>query len=112
MDVALALLGANDGIPMAHSPFPGVGDEGVVTAASTDASLQPDVCAAEADNGVGGYGFHPAAPSQVFVFSFPWPAAIRAALVQGTRPLAARTEAAVTAMPVTEQFGSLVLPRG
>ena len=109
LEVAIAAVEENAGVAMAAALPLSPGSPGVLTIA-TDASLQPLASPAAADDGVGGYAFHADEPGRVYVFSVPWPADIRAALVRGTLPAADRSHGDVTCMPLAETLGSLALP--
>ena len=109
LDVAIAVLTANEGVSMAAAAPPGPGTPGVLTVV-TDASLQPLAAPATADDGVGGYAFHADEPGRVYVFSVPWPADVRAALVRGTLPEPQRAPGDVACMPLAETLGSMAIP--
>ena len=109
LEVAIAAVEANAGVAMAAATPLSPGAPGVLTIA-TDASLQPLAPPSTADDGVGGYAFHADEPGRIYVFSVPWPADIRAALVRGTLPAATRPHGDVTCMPLAETLGSLALP--
>ena len=108
LEMAIAVIGANEGIPMAAAEFPELGAAGVVTVV-TDASLQPHAQAGEADDGVGGFAFSPDAPNCVFMMSEPWPPEVRLALLRGAARAAERPAGPATGMPTAETFGSYAL---
>ena len=95
---AIAVVEANEGVPLAPRPsFAAMGDAGVLTA-TTDAS---------GHDGFGGYVFGLGAPDRPVVVSVAWPAFAKAALEQGKRRAVERTPGAPTlSMPAAELFAS------
>ena len=104
LDLAVALLEANEGVAAGHRAPPRTSDAGVLTVL-TDASLAPEA----GDDGVGGFAFHADAPDAIFIFSVAWPPDVRAALLNGGQPVASRTVGPATALPWAETFGSVAL---
>ena len=107
MDAAALVLAANEGVPWAApTHFRPLWSRGVV-ASLTDASR------ADADDGVGGFIFHPAFPGVVWVASEEWPADIKVALDNAAQPRwRKRLSPPLTqlSMPGAEIFGCGAVP--
>jgi hypothetical protein len=88
------------GVALALSlSFPAPGSDGILVVVS-DAS--GDV--AGGDVGAGGYAFHPAFPSSVFIASAPWSPDVALALLEAALPIAQRTGRPQLSMPAAELF--------
>mmetsp|Transcript_35760 Transcript_35760/g.86828 ORF Transcript_35760/g.86828 Transcript_35760/m.86828 type:complete len:541 (-) Transcript_35760:1988-3610(-) len=81
--------------------------------APTSLTLLTDASRADADDGVGGFGFLPSVPGVVFVLSVAWPADIKTALDRGAERRAARRAyplgTPMLSLPAAEVFGSVAL---
>ena len=89
----MATLAAGHGVPLCHAPcFYAHGDDSVVTVV-TDAS---------GDEAVGGFGFHPAFPEDVWIVHSPWSAG--GAEVAEALAYAARTQAEKRRQPPQPSF--------
>ena len=104
IDVAEEALVANIGVPLAPTAFfRSAADAGTVTVV-TDAS-GPD--------GVGGYGFSPSRPGEVWLVAEPWPHEVAAALAHGAATAEVRAATPfreALSMPAAEIFGCWAIP--